>query len=205
MKHHNIQQRTLEWGDIRLGKITASNAHVLYMDGNTKGRQQYRFKLAYERLFQESMPEKFNGNRETGKGIEAEQYGKEQYEMQMFEKVHEPGFFEIDGWVGCSPDGLVGKQGLIEIKALTVGNTFREKILNDFTIEQAQYEQCQFQLMITYRRWVDLIYVPPTFKAKIQIRRVERSPEYIDNMWQRAKDLNAEVEEEMSLIQNYMA
>jgi hypothetical protein len=204
MKHHNIQQNTPEWDNLRLGKITASKAHVLYMKKDSKGYQQYRFKLAYERLIGEQMPEKWNGNNETEKGQMAEQYGIDQYEAKTFRKVHEPGFYELDEWVGCSPDGLVGKQGLIEIKALVVGNTFREKILTGFAIDIDQYEQCMFQLMVTGRKWVDLIYVPPTEKAKIQIQRIEKDEEYINDMWQRVEAFKQDVQEEMKMLKNYV-
>lgn len=203
MKHHKIEQNTPEWDELRMGRITASQAHVLYMKESSETYKDYRFKLAYERVFKEPFPDKWNGNAATEAGHEREQAAIEAYENKTFYKVEKPGFFELNEYVGCSPDGLVDSDGLVEIKSIISGKVYRKKIDNGFKPEDPHKEQCMFQLLVTGRKWVDLVYYPPTTKAKIIINRIERDQSFLEDMEQRISSLNTDVMKQIEIIKQY--
>lgn len=174
MTHHRIEQNTDQWLELRLGRITASKAHCLFMSPTTEGYKDYAFQVAYERIYRVPFPERWSGNAETEKGHEREREAIAEYQRQEFVKV-EPGGFWCDEKIGASPDGLIGENGLIEVKSIIVGKQFRKFVDDGKKPQTAHLEQCLFQLYVTNRQWCDLVYYPPIPEPKLIIHRIEQT------------------------------
>lgn len=138
------------------------------MAENTKGFQETIYKVAYERITNET-PETFTNDwMQRGHDLEAE--ARHVYELETFNKVHNGGFFELNEWVGASPDGLIGNDGLVEIKCPKY-STMIEYLLNN-KLPKIYEWQVHGQLWVTNRNWCDFVAYHP--KLKPLIIRVER-------------------------------
>jgi exodeoxyribonuclease (lambda-induced) len=78
---------------------------------------------------------------------------------------------------GASPDGLVGDAGLLELKCPSA-TTHIAYLLGD--LEGEYWPQCQGQLYITDREWVDLVAFSPVLPSVVV--RIVRDEEYIDKL-----------------------
>ena len=168
---HNLEQNTPEWDIARSGKFTASMFGDLFAAKSTDKYENAIYRVAFERVTGERVPTYSNALME--RGHELEPMARESYEMQTFNLVEEVGFCELNEWVGCSPDGLVGTDGLIEIKCPAY-NTFMRYVDSGKLPTQYKY-QVHGQMYVTGRKWVDFVAYHPPFKPFIL--RVERDEE----------------------------
>lgn len=158
---HNIDQRSEEWYDLRKGKMTASNASTIAANG--KGLETYIYGL---------MAEKYSNNHEDYKskdmlrGVELEDQARMTYEIE-YSSVQQVGFVEMDEYTGCSPDGLVGDYGGIEIKCPNDANYFRLLIDDEKAIDSKYIWQVQMCLLITGREKWDLVFYNTNFEKSL--------------------------------------
>ena len=148
--HKEMEQCSEEWFAIRDLKFTASHASTIACNG--KGLVTYA-----KRLFEEHTLEnrKSFSTLDTERGNEQEPTARNLYCL-LFEWVDEVGFIERDKNSGCSPDGLVGKRGGLEIKCPNDDNF--QKMLDGKKPDKKYVDQCQMCLMITGREWWDLMF-----------------------------------------------
>ena len=114
----DCEQLSPEWYKLRAGVPSASNFDKLITaKGETsKQRIKYMYTLAGESITGEK--EQTYQNATMQRGIELENEAREMYELITGQEVAQVGFCMNDNKeFGCSPDGLVGEDGLIEIKA----------------------------------------------------------------------------------------
>lgn len=116
-------------------------------------------------------------------GIETEPQARNYYELVTGNNVTECGFVVNDAHPGCgmSPDGMIGTDGLIEIKCPQ--QQTHGKYLRDGKLPSAYIPQVQFQLMIADREWCDFVSFLPTArleKHKMMLVRVESDKTYHD-------------------------
>ena len=114
-----MEQRTAEWFDARLGKVTASRVHDVIAQtkaGYSTSRKNYMMELMVERLTNTKQESYTNSYMQHG--IDNEPIARAAYEKVISGLVHEVGFVEhpLIKHFGCSPDGLVERKGLVEIK-----------------------------------------------------------------------------------------
>lgn len=149
----NMQQRTEEWFAIKRGKFSPSNFDKLMTKGTTKTYNDLINQIVYERFTGKSVESYVNSAMLWG--VEYEQEARQDYEFVTGHKVIEVGFITLDedNWVGCSPDGLVGEDGLLEIKCPQANTQLNYLFENDIP-EQYKW-QVQGQLYITKRKWLD--------------------------------------------------
>ncbi len=170
MQVFDCEQGSSEWFDLKRGKVTASHFSDVLNKGS--GRKTYMYRVLAERLSGETHPAFSNKAMEDG--IEKEPQARAYYEA-LFGKVEQVGFVQLDEDVGCSPDGLVGDDGLLEIKAPYV-STHLAYIYNN-RLPAIYVPQVQGQLLVTDRRWCDFVSYAPTVKArpfwKIRVYRDE--------------------------------
>lgn len=116
MKHHLIDQNSEEWDTLRLGKFTASSFKDVFAAPSTSTYQNLIKRIAYEKLTGEH-PEFFVSEyMDRGHTIEPE--AREKYETMTFSTIKDGGFFELNEWIGASPDGIIdGVNAGIEIKS----------------------------------------------------------------------------------------
>jgi len=164
---HDMQQGTVEWHEVRRGKFTASEFGDLFMGKSTKGYNNLINRVVFERMTGEIAESFSNGWTERGKALEPE--AREAYEMQTFNKVHQIGFMELDEWIGCSTDGLIGENGIVSIKCPKYSTLIDYHLSGKIPPEYAW--QMQGELWISERAWCDFYVWHP--KMKPLLKRME--------------------------------
>jgi len=156
MRFHDIEQNTDEWLDLRAGKITGSGVSKIMANlGKAFGEpaKKYAANIALEQITGKPISNGFS-NDHTERGHEQEPLARSAYENKYFCEVTNGGFFEING-LGCSPDGLVGDCGLIEIKSVISSVHFSN--IKRQTFDPAYKWQLISNLKFTGRDWIDSV------------------------------------------------
>ena len=172
-----MDQRSPEWFAARLGKVTASRMSDMMArtkSGYGAGRANYMAELICERLTGQGA-ERFT-NAAMQWGTETEPQARAAYAFLTDAEVEETGFAihpDIP-YLGASPDGLVGADGLVEIKCPNTA-THIETLLSD-AVPQKYLLQMQTQMACTGRAWCDFMSFDPRLPAELQawIKRVDR-------------------------------
>lgn len=173
---HDIEQNSPEWYQVRRGKFTCSTLSDLFMDKKTKGYNEAINKVVFERLTGE-IPESFT-NDYMRRGSELEPFARQRYELETFNYVHQVGFIEYSEWFGYSPDGLIGDDGLIEIKCPKFST------LIDFALTKKIPKEYMYQmqggLFASEREWCDFVMFHP--RMDLQVVRVNRNENLIEEI-----------------------
>ena len=156
LKFHDIKQNTEEWDMLRCGKITSSSlckimAHYPKDFGDPARR--YAKALAVERITGRPAGSGYS-NAAMARGHEQEPLARIAYENEFFCDVKNGGFFCSDT-IGCSPDGLVGDDGLIEIKSAEP-HIHYDRVAKQ-SIDSAYKWQIVGNLLFTGREWIDFV------------------------------------------------
>ena len=177
-----MEQRTDDWFAARIGKVTASRvADVVAKtkSGYSASRDNYMAQLVCERLTGKPA-ESFN-NAAMQWGTETEPLARAAYEAKMDVLVDEVGFIDHPSIVnsGASPDGLVGADGLIEIKCPNTA-THIDTLLSQ-TVPKKYADQIFWQMACTNRDWCDFVSYDPRLPPDLQlfIKRIPRDDKYI--------------------------
>lgn len=94
------------------------------------------------------------------------------YELDRNVRVEQVGFIEADEHIGFSPDGLIGEDGLLEIKCLSDILYYKLLLKGENEIESKYLWQVQMQLLLSGRVWADLVFYNPNFKESMLIFRI---------------------------------
>ena len=176
MKIYNFEQRTDEWYAIRKGKMTASNAETIIANG--KGLETYIYNLMAEYY---SSAEKENYiNADMQRGIDLEPEARLEFEFYTDLDVQEVGFIEYNDFIGVSPDGLIGNDGLIEIKCPNDNIYF--KLLLSNNIKPEYIAQMQMQMYVTDRQYCYFVSYNPNFEKSLYIKKINRDEEMIEKL-----------------------
>lgn len=193
-----IEQGSNEWHLQRLGKVTASRiADVLSKgkSGESAGRKNYRTELVVQRLT--GVPSESFTNAAMEWGTATEPQARVAYEATMGVFVNQVAFIDHPSIVnfGCSPDGTIDDDGLLEIKCPN-SNTHIE-YLSDGKPPSKYIPQMQCQMAVTGRKWCDFVSFDPRLPDDLQlfVVRLERDQDYIDAMEVEVKKFLGEVEE----------
>lgn len=189
------KQRSREWYNLRCGRITASNFHV--MMGNSWTANSYILEKAMERITGRCVQHRW-WNEDIQRGIDLEPVAIREYEIATGNKVNTVGFIAIDENIGSSPDGLVGTDGGIEIKCPNEKNFW--KLKNNPRVCPQHLTQCQYNMWVSGRKWWDYV-VYSTLETPIIIR-IERDEEYVQRMAHRAEEVNVLIERYKNKIKN---
>jgi putative phage-type endonuclease len=190
-----MEQRTQEWFDARLGKVTASKVSAVLAKKDSATRANYLTELVVERLTGEQEP--FFTNESMQWGTDTEPQARMAYEAHTNNLVDEEGFIDhpsISNF-GCSPDGLIGSDGLIEIKCPN-SKTHIDTLLSG-KAPNKYIPQMQTQMAVTGRKWCDFVSFDPRLPEDLQlfVVRVERDDEYIANLEEEVSAFLKEVDE----------
>jgi len=175
MKIHKIPQQTDEWFELKLGKLSSSDGQAIAANG--AGLQTLIYKKVAEIL--SGTREDSYTNPDMERGNEQEELAVASYELQTGSTVQKVGFCELSDYVGASPDGLVGDDGLVEIKCPRNSNYV--KLLYTKKIDTKYEWQMQAQMYVTDRKWVDFVVFNENFDDLIIIR-VERDEKKIEKI-----------------------
>jgi len=198
-----IKQRSAEWFAIRAGKVTASRIADLMartQKGWGKSRDDYLSQLVRERLLGEC--EQGFVNEAMRWGIDQEASARECYEFAHGASVVEVGFLPHPTieMAGASPDGLVGDDGMVEIKCPAPAT--HQATLLGAPIADKYMKQMQFQMACAGRQWCDFVSYDPRWPVEMQlhVRRVERDNAIIAEIETAVVGFLAEVERDVAAL-----
>jgi len=180
-----MEQRTDEWFSARIGKVTASRVSDVVAktkSGYSASRDNYMAQLVCERLT--GKPADLFSNAAMQWGTETEPLARAAYEAKMDVFVDEIGFINHPTIVnsGSSPDGLIGEDGLIEIKCPNTA-THIDTLLTQ-TVPKKYADQIFWQMACTGRQWCDFVSYDPRLPADLQlfIKRITKDDQYIQHL-----------------------
>ena len=168
MLFHDVEQNSDAWLALRIGKATGSNfGTFMAKDGGAFGEpaKKYALQIALE-LDTGRKAEYSFGNEHTERGHEQEPLAKMLYEEENFIDVGNGGFFDW-GTYGDSPDGLVGDDGVLEIKSVTAAVHYATLMRKDY--DPAYRWQLVGHIDCTQRAWVDFASFCAEFREGRQL------------------------------------
>lgn len=182
----DLQQKTDEWFAARCSKFTGSRFADLLSrkrDGKpTKAREDLIWTVATERIqgYQPQGPTSYS----LQWGNDNEPLARDAYELHTGEFVTQHGFIQHPNFefAGVSPDGLVGDEGMIEIKCPKSPEIHLQRFL--YGVPDEYKPQIQGSLWVTGREWVDFVSFDPDTaqEFRLLIIRVERDEDFIANL-----------------------
>lgn len=216
-----IDQRSEAWFAERAGKITASRMHDVmlprdrepFKSGPRKGQPKpppkaltdYAYQLAAERLT--GRPRKQIKAAALQWGQDVEPAAVAAYQAETGEIVTMCGFVQHPEYdfIGASPDFLVNDDGGGEIKSPESSEVHLETLLVGLPPEHI--EQIQGGLWVTGRQWWDFVSFHPDFPDHLRtyIQRVQRDDSYIAQLESACLQMEADVQEILSQLQQKVA
>jgi hypothetical protein len=178
MKIINCEQGTEEWLKARLGKATGSCfSKIITSTGNKSQQFQAYANLLASEILTGQTEETFKSYA-MELGNENEYMARNLYQEKTLSVVQEVGFIDC-GEYGCSPDGLVKDNGLIEIKC-PIASTHTKYLFKN-KLPSEYFHQVQGALYCTGREWCDFVSYNANFPVELQllIVRVERDESFI--------------------------
>ena len=193
-----VEQGTPEWQALRTGFLTASRTADMLATiktGESASRRNLRAELVVERLTN-SKTEGFTSSAMQW-GIDNEPLARMAYEVKTNSFVDKVAFVrhQTIEWFGCSPDGLVDDDGMVEFKC--PNSATHLEYLESREVPKNYYTQMQTQLSVTGRKWNDFCSFDPRFPDGLQllIIRVNRDEEFIAKLESESIKFLGEVDE----------
>lgn len=208
------EDRDKEWRKDRLGMITGSNFGKIvkkdrkggYTLSNSKTASDLIYKIAWERLLRD-------GNISNGLGrlsftSQATNHGND-YEGEAILKYieitgrdvdYEQRFVRHDDFIGGTPDGYIGNDGIIEVKCPFNGGNHLKTLLTGEIYNEDYIYQIQGYLWVTGRKWCDFVTYDPDLIDGLQLSiiRVNRNDELIQSI----SEIMDQVKEQIQTIIN---
>jgi putative phage-type endonuclease len=189
---------------MRLGKVTASRVADLLAKtktGPSASRGNYLIELALQRVTKTIEESYTNAAMEWG--TQTEPQARVAYEVKTGNFVDQVAFIDhptIAGF-GCSPDGIVASDGLIEIKCPNSATHWSYIKANE--PPNKYFIQMQAQMAVTGAKWCDFVSFDPRMpeRSQLLVVRVMRDPEYILYMEAEISSFLKEVEKEVQLME----
>lgn len=196
----DCEQGSEEWFKVRAGMPTASEFATVMASGRggseSKTRRTYMLKLAGEIITGEPMESYTNAHMERGKVMEDE--ARKFYSFMTDAEPQRVGFI-VNGPKGCSPDSLLGENGMVEIKTKLPHLMIELLLKDEFPPEHKA--QCQGALWVAEREWIDIaVYWP---RLPLFVRRAHRDEVYIKQISDAVDLFNAELAQTVDRIRNY--
>lgn len=203
-----IVQGSPEWFAARLGKVTASKVSDVVAktkSGWGASRANYMAALIAERLTQ--TPADSFSNAAMQWGTEQEPLARVAYEFFTGRDVEQVGFVDHPTipMTGASPDGLVGTDGLVEIKcpntATHIDTLLDGKVPGKYVI------QMQWQMACTGRQWCDFVSFDPRMpeEMRLWIQRVDRDGPHIELLEEDVTVFLSTLDEKITALQKLYA
>jgi putative phage-type endonuclease len=198
-----MQQRSPEWFMARAGKVTASRVQDILAKtktGASASRGNYLAQLVAERLT--GQPAESLQTAAMQWGTEQESFARAAYEAATGVIVTDTGFVihpQIEQ-AGASPDGLVGDDGLVEIKCPNTA-THIDTLINK-TIPAKYHSQMQWQMTCTGRQWCDFVSFDPRMPEELRlfVKRIKADQDFISTTENEVLIFLAEVDSTVSKL-----
>lgn len=181
------EQRTEEWFAKRCGKFTGSR----FVDVMAKSKRDGKPLKAYSDLVWDLVVERMTGQAQDGvdsfamrHGRDVEPYARQEYELVTGLAVEQIDFVQHPeySFVGCSPDGLIGDDGGLEMKCPKDSAIHLQRFLDGMGDEFIP--QVQGCLWVTGRAWWDWVSYDPRMPESHRLLRlrIERDDKYIKTL-----------------------
>lgn len=197
------EQRSPEWFEARLGKATASRVADIIARTKTgwgASRANYLAELVAERLTGTSAEKFTNGAMQWG--TETEPEARAAYSFRQDVDVIEVGFVDHPtiAMSGASPDGLIGEDGLLELKCPNTG-THIATLLGQ-SVPSKYLCQMQWQLACTGRAWCDFASYDPRLPEAMRlfVQRVHRDEAAIAELEGHVREFLGEVDQTVASL-----
>jgi len=167
----DCEQGSPEWIAARCGIPSSSHFNeIITTKGEpSKQRLKYLYRLAGEQIT--GIPEESYKSNAMSRGTEKEPEARNVYAFINDVEVEEVGFCLADGY-GASPDGMVGEDGLLEIKCPMLSTHVEYLLINKLPTNY--FQQVQGQLLVTGRDWCDFFsYFPGMNPLTVRVQRDE--------------------------------
>lgn len=202
-----FEQGTLEWFNERLGKVTASRVADVIAKTKTgwgSSRANYAAQLVAERLTGKVTDSYRNAAMDWG--IMTEPDARVAYEFLTDATVEQVGFVPHPtiAMSGASPDGLIGNDGLVEIKCPNTA-THIEALLGQ-SVPGKYITQMQWQMACTGRKWCDFVSFDSRMPESMRlfVKRIERDTTAVRDLETSVSEFLAEIDETVSrLLEKY--
>lgn len=198
------EQQTEEWFSQRLGKVTASRVADIIAktkSGYSTSRANYMAELICERLTGSRGDSYMNAAMAWGTATEPQ--ARSAYEAATGQLVETVGFVPHPTILeaGASPDGLVGDDGLVEIKCPNT-STHIDTLLGK-SAPSKYITQIQWQLACTGRKWCDFVSYDPRMPENMQmfLFRVPRNDETIAELVKEVVQFLSELDGKITNLQ----
>lgn len=168
----DLEQGTPEWHAARCGVVTASVFHTVLAKGRggapSETRKKLLYQLAAETITGEYVPT-WDGNKHTERGHVMEPQVRDLYMATSALDCRQVGFMRR-GRIGCSPDTLVGDEGLLEVKTKLPHLQIEAVLAGKLPSEHVA--QVQGQLLVSGRQWCDFrSYWPGLPELRVRVYR----------------------------------
>lgn len=194
-----MESKTDLWLKKKMGRFSGSQFHRLmgYEDKDElpKGGETYAMEMAVESLLSDPEPSYSNDNMDRGSDTEREsvEYFMEVTGLKVEKYADQQEFVELGKHVGCTPDGLIGDDGLIEGKC-PLAKTHFFYLINVKNADDLKkhckdyYWQVQGNMYVTGRKYAYWYSFDPRFKDpkhRLHLIKVERNDTDIEKLVKR--------------------
>jgi len=163
-------QRTDAWRQARCGRLTASRACDMLAtikSGEAAARRDLRLQLVVERLTGQPQDDGFT-TKDMQRGLDKEADAVAAYEALTGALVRPVGFLaHPELQAGCSPDGLIGADGILEVKCPKAATHL--SYLKARAVPKDYLAQIQHALWITGAAWCDFVSFDDRFPPALQV------------------------------------
>lgn len=192
-------QRTAEWHAERAGKFTGSR----FVDVLARNKKTGAKLKAWDDLIWQVVVERMTGQAVEGPtgyalqwGTDVEPFAREAYELQTGNVVVESGFIQHPEYpfAGCSPDGLIGDDGGLEMKCPKNSAIHLARFIDG--VPEEYIPQIQGCMWVTGRKWWDFVSYDPRMPESHQqlIINVQRDDDFIARLEEAVLDAEAAAE-----------
>jgi len=204
--YFTCEQHSPEWRELRRGNITASRIaelKPLVKGDESQKSKDYKLELLSE-ILSLRMAEHYVSPAMDW-GIQTEPLAREEYELKTGLMVDRIGFVIHPRLPRCgaSPDGLVGDDGLVEIKCPNTSTHLQYLISG--VVPDKYKPQMYWQMACCERQWCDFVSFDPRLDEKFQlfIARLERDEKDIAKWESLAMDFVADLNSMAGVLQGY--
>jgi len=198
-----IAQGSDAWFAQRCGKATASRIADIVAktkSGYSTSRANYMAQLVVERMTNQVAESYTNAAMEWG--VQNEGFARANYESKMNLLVTETGAIDHPTipMSAASPDGLIGDDGCLEIKCPHT-STHIATLLGEEPVKK-YYDQMQWQMACTGRKWCDFVSFDPRMPSHLQlfVKRIERNDSYIAELESEVVQFLSEVDDKVKKL-----
>lgn len=196
-------QRSPEWFQARCGSLGASSVHEAIAKTKTgwsSSRANCEARLIVERIT--GIPQETYVNAAMQHGIDTEEQARAYYSFMTDNEVDEVGLIKHPriAWTHASPDGLIGDEGLLELKCPQPAAHLA--VLTGEPIPSKYLTQINWQMACTGRQWADFVSYSPAFPENMRMfsKRIARDDKAIGSLERQVEEFLAELDAKIEAL-----